>query len=216
VPAATHGSLKVTRMTADEELMRRVQAGDTAAFGELYDRHAARAWNLARSICHDAGRGEDVVQEAFLSAWRSRAVYDSATGSVSSWLMALVRNRSIDSLRRERAVQRPPLADGDYTGPDPAGGSVQDDVIARTEAATLRVSLRRLPGDQAEVIALAYYGELSHSEIAARLRLPQGTVKGRMRLGLQKLREQVEPAGGAASDRVSSRIRRRAPGWTGP
>ena len=179
----------------DEELMREVQADDPAAFGELYDRHAARAWKLARSICHDAGRGEDAVQEAFLSVWRSRAVYDSGTGSVRSWLMALVRNRSIDSLRREAAVQRPRLANGDYVGPDPAGVSVEADVIARTEADALRVSLQHIPDAQAEVIALAYYGELSHSEIATRLGLQPGTVKGRMRLGLKKLREQIQTTG---------------------
>lgn len=174
----------------DEELMLCVQADDAAAFGELFDRHATRAWRLARSICHDAGRGEDAVQEAFLSAWRSRAGYDSEAGSVRSWLMTLVRNRAIDSLRREAAVQRPPLADGDYTGPDPAGASPQEQLIAQSEAAGLRAGLQRLPDAQAEVIALAYYGELSHSEIATRLRLPPGTVKGRMRLGLKKLREQ--------------------------
>ena len=179
----------------DEELMREVQADHSAAFGELYDRHAARAWRLARSICHDAGRGEDAVQEAFLSVWRSRAVYDSGTGSVRSWLMTLVRNRAIDSLRREAAVQRPRLADGDYVGPDPAGVSVDADVIARTEADALRASLQQLPDAQAEVIALAYYGELSHAEIATRLRLPPGTVTGRMRLGLKKLREQAESTG---------------------
>jgi RNA polymerase sigma-70 factor (ECF subfamily) len=109
--------------------------------------------------------------------------------------MTLVRNRAIDSLRREAAVQRPPLADGDYTGPDPAGGSLQDDVIAESEADALRARLQQLPDAQAEVIALAYYGELSHSEIATRLCLPQRTVKGRMRLGLTKLREQIESTG---------------------
>ncbi len=179
----------------DEELMGAVQHDDPTAFGELYDRHAGRAWRLARSICHDAGRGEDAVQEAFVSVWRSRASYDSESGSVRSWLMTLVRNRAVDSLRREAAVQRPRLADGDYTGPDPSGGSLQDDVIARTEADALRVSLQQLPEAQAEVIALAYYGELSHSEISTRLSLPPGTVKGRMRLGLMKLRDQLESTG---------------------
>lgn len=179
----------------DEKLMRDIQANDPAALGELYDRHAARAWSLARSICHDAGRGEDAVQEAFLSVWRSRAAYDSATGTVRSWLMTLVRHRAIDSVRREAAVQRPRLADGDYTGPDPSGGSLQDEVIARSEADALRLRLQQLPAAQAEVITLAYYGELSHSEIATRLCLPAGTVKGRMRLGLDKLREQIQTTG---------------------
>ena len=108
--------------------------------------------------------------------------------------MTLVRNRAVDSVRREAAAHRPRLADGEYDGPDPAGGSLQEEVIARSEADALRAHLQQLPEAQAEVIALAYYGELSHSEIATRLSLPSGTVKGRMRLGLQKLREQLEVA----------------------
>lgn len=184
-----------TTQASDNDLMRDVQANVAAAFDDLYDRHAAPAWRLALSICRDAGRAEDAVQEAFFSAWRGRANYDGEKGSVSNWLMALVRNRSIDSVRREAAARRPQLADGERDCPDPAGRSLQDDVIARTDADTLRTSLKHLPDAQAEVIALAFYGELSHSEIATRLRLPAGTVKGRMRLGLKKLRDQLESTG---------------------
>ena len=180
---------------SDEELMGAVQAGVAAAFAELYDRYGGQAWRLARAVCRDAGRAEDTVQEAFLSAWRSRAVYDSETGSVKAWLMTLVRNRAVDSLRREAAAQRPPLADFDACARVPARGSLEDAVISRTDAAALRAGLLQLPDAQAEVIALAYYGELSHSEIAMRLCLPPGTVKGRMRLGLKKLREQIEWTG---------------------
>ena len=175
--------------------MRDVQGDDAAAFDDLYHRHAAPAWRLALSICRDGGRAEDAVQEAFFAAWRSRATYDGERGSVASWLMTLVRHRSIDSLRREAAACRPQLAHGDHQLPDPGLPSLQDDVIARTEADALRASLRRLPDAQAEVIELAHYGELSHSEIATRLRLPAGTVKGRMRLGLEKLRKQFESTG---------------------
>jgi RNA polymerase sigma-70 factor (ECF subfamily) len=109
--------------------------------------------------------------------------------------MTIVRNRALDSIRRETASHRPPLAAHDYTGPDPAGASPQDEVISRSEAGALRARLQRLPRAQAEVIALAFYGELTHTEIAQRLSLPQGTVKGRMRLGLVKLREQIEGSG---------------------
>ena len=98
--------------------------------------------------------------------------------------MTIVRNRAIDAARRESATHRPRLADREPS----------DEVIARSEAEALRLRLSDLPDDQAEVIALAYYGPLSHSEIAARLALPPGTVKGRMRLGLEKLRAQLESA----------------------
>jgi len=179
--------------------MRRVQANDPRAFGELYDRHAARAWSVARAVCHDANRAEDAVQEAFLAIWRSHGSYQSERGSVQGWLMAVVRNRAIDATRRESACHRPPLAYHEDMGEVPAAGSTPDEVIARSEADALRGRLAHLPGAQAQVIALAYYGGLSHAEIAARLSLPPGTVKGRMRLGLQKLRDQLEtvssPAG---------------------
>jgi len=180
---------------SDEELMRGVQADDVRAFEALYDRNVALAWRIARSVCRDPGRAEDAVQDAFVAAWRTRRSYRHETGPVRTWLMTIVRNRALDSIRREGAARRPPLADGDYTGPDPAQGSPQDEVIARTEARALRARLERLPGAQAEVIALAFYGELTHTEIAERLSLPQGTVKGRMRLGLEKLREQIEANG---------------------
>lgn len=187
----TASALQGTAAT-DAELMRGVQSDDARAFEALYDRNAALAWSLARSICHDAGRAEDAVQDAFLSAWRSRASYRHETGSVRAWLMTIVRNRALDSLRRESASRRAPLAADDYTGPDPAGTSPQDEVISRSEAGALRARLQGLPDAQAEVIALAFYGELTHTEIAQRLSLPEGTVKGRMRLGLEKLREQIE------------------------
>ena len=175
--------------------MRSVQGDDAAAFDDLYHRHALPAWRLALSICRDGGRAEDAVQEAFFAAWRSRATYDGERGSVASWLMTLVRNRSIDSLRREAAARRTQIPYGDHHRPDAGTRSLQDEVIARTEADALRASLRHLPDAQAEVIELAYYGQLSHSEIAARLCLPAGTVKGRMRLGLEKLREQIGSTG---------------------
>jgi RNA polymerase sigma-70 factor (ECF subfamily) len=92
--------------------MRGIQSDDARAFEALYNRNAALAWRLANSICRDAGRAEDVVQDAFVSAWRSRASYRHETGSVRSWLMAIVRTQALDSIRRETAARRPPLAGG--------------------------------------------------------------------------------------------------------
>jgi RNA polymerase sigma-70 factor, ECF subfamily len=184
-----------TAAASDEALMRWVQADDARAFEALYDRNVGLAWRLARSICRDAGRAEEAVQDAFVSAWRSRVSYRPETGSVRSWLMTIVRKRALDSVRRETASHCPPLAADDYAGRDPSGASSQDEVISRSEADALRARLQALPDAQAEVIALAFYGGLTHTEIARALSLPQGTVKGRMRLGLTKLREQLEASG---------------------
>ena len=171
--------------------MARARDGDTDAFAELYDRHAIRAFRLAQAICRDTGRAEDAVQEAFLSIWDSRARFRPEQGSFKAWSMRIVKNRAIDS--RRGAAARPPLqaAEAPAEVPDAELKSVQDQVVARDQSDALLDSLRELPAAQAEVIALAFFGELSHSDIALQLDLPPGTVKGRMRLGLEKLRQRM-------------------------
>ena len=176
----------------DEQLMLRVQADETAAFAQLYDRHSGRAFGLAHSVCRDRGRAEEVVQDGFLTIWRRRTSYQPEAGSFLGWAMAIVRNRAIDSVRRDAAARRPQLAETEYGGADPSSVPPQDAVIAASEGAGLRDLLSRIPPAQAEVIALAYFGELTHTEIASRLAVPEGTVKGRLRLGLEKLRAQME------------------------
>ena len=176
----------------DEELMRRVQVtADVEAFGSLYDRHATRAYRVARSVCNDSSRSEEAVQEGFLLIWRGRAKFASHNGTFQAWSMSIVRNAARDTLRHDRAETRPRLSEEAIDPVDPRAESVVDQVIRRSEAQALRSSLSRLPDAQAEVISLAYFGELSHSEIAQQLELPPGTVKGRMRLGLKKLRDQM-------------------------
>ncbi len=178
----------------DEALMIRAQADDTDAFAELYDRHAVLAFRIARAICRDHSRAEDAVQEGFLAIWRSRASYRPDAGSFRTWSMMIVKNRALDSSRHLGA--RPPAQTGDACADqpqaDPDSATPQDEAVARSERDELLASLRRLPDAQAEVIVLAFYGELSHSEIATQLNLPSGTVKGRMRLGLEKLRRQMD------------------------
>ena len=175
----------------DEALMVRVQdAGDIDAFGSLYDRHAARAFGVAVSVLGDSGRAEEAVQEAFLSIWRGRTNFRPATGSFRAWSMRSVRHAAIDRLRYDAATSRPVLCEQSEDPPDSSAGSVEDEVVARSEAVALRRALAELPDAQSEVITLAFYGELSHAEIADQLELPPGTVKGRMRLGLEKLRTQ--------------------------
>jgi RNA polymerase sigma-70 factor, ECF subfamily len=175
----------------DTQLMQRVQADDSEAFGVLYDRFAARAHGLARGIGTHA-HADDIVQEAFLSAWRSRAKFTPERDTVLAWLMGNVRNRAIDSLRRQgghdnRRANAEGIEDRFH-----ASGNLENEIAERDEAAQLRRSLASLPPAQRDVIAFAYFGELSATEIAAELSLPLGTVKGRMRLGLDKLRIPVE------------------------
>jgi len=178
----------------DEALMARVREDDADAFGRLFDRHAERAFRIAHAICRDRTRAEDAVQEGFLAIWRGRASYRPDTGSFQAWSMRIVKNRAIDSSRHVAAHPRTQSSDAydDRPQADPDSVTPQDEMIARSQRDELLGSLGRLPEAQAEVIVLAFYGELSHSEIAARLGLPPGTVKGRMRLGLEKLRREMD------------------------
>ncbi len=171
--------------------MRRVgDTEDVEAFGCLYDRHATRAFRVARSVCGDTHRSEDAVQEGFLSIWRGRAKYRPGNGSFQAWSMTIVRHAAIDALRHEAADKRPRFSEEEVDASD-SGASPEDQVVAQSEAEALCESLARLPHLQAEVLSLAFFGELSHSEIARQLDLPPGTVKGRIRLGLEKLRSQM-------------------------
>lgn len=180
----------------DASLMARVQAGETVAFAELYSRHAVRALRVAHAVCRDAALAEEAVQEGFLSIWRSRARYRPESGSFQAWAMRMVQNRAIDSLRDSSARTRREHLDAVTRSRLRAvSPSTHDEAIARWERRALRSSLSRLPPTQAEVIALAYFGGLTQAEIADQLGLPEGTVKGRMRLGLQKMRRQMAFAG---------------------
>ena len=181
---------KEMQRLGDEELMALVDEKDPGAFELFYDRHGGPAFSLALRIVGDRGLAEDVAQEAFLSIWRSKAGYDPARGSVRSWTLGIVRNRAIDALRRAQTPA--PRLDLDDEGvlegqrsPEP-GTDAQ--VIRRDSAGRIQAILRALPTEQSQVIELAYFGGFSHSEIAKMLGMPLGTVKGRMRLGLEKVR----------------------------
>lgn len=191
-PVSARAQITGARVAAldDHELMLRVQrAEDTAAFAALYERHGGRAYGLARRICvnHDAGCAAEAVQEGFLAVWRHRSRYRAERGTVQAWILAIVRNQAIDVLRQQRA--RPPGAHAPRTVEARCSGyRVDDEVERHDEAARLHEQLGNLPAAQREVIELAYLAGLSHREIAVALGLPLGTVKGRMRLGLGKLR----------------------------
>jgi RNA polymerase sigma-70 factor, ECF subfamily len=181
---------------ADEELMALVYEGDARAFEVIFDRHAGVAFSLAYRMCGRRPLAEEIVQEAFMSLWRSTARYDPGRGSVRSWMLRVVHNRAIDAFRRELPSAGHDVADDWISEVLPARERTEDVVERRSDARLVRTALDELPRDQRQVIELAYFGGFSHAQIAAALNLPTGTVKGRMRLGLSKLRIALgEPAG---------------------
>lgn len=176
------------RALADEELMELVDAGDTRAFEVIFDRHSGAGYSLALRMCGRRALAEDIVQDAFLSLWRSGSGYDRARGSVRSWVLSAVHNRAVDALRRTGAKAGKDVSDEGIAERLPARDATDAEVERREESRRVRGALDELPSEQRQVIELAYFGGLSHSQIAEMLDLPPGTVKGRMRLGLTKMR----------------------------
>jgi RNA polymerase sigma-70 factor (ECF subfamily) len=181
------------RALTDEELMRLVQAGEIIAFEVMFDRHGSMAYSLALRVCRRQAMAEDAVQEAFVSLWRSRGRYDPLRGSVRAWVLRVVHNRAIDALRRSSAgIGAAITADQDLAERLPAPELTEALVLDRDDACRVRRALAGLPAEQRQAIELAFFDGLTHVEIARVLELPAGTVKGRIRLGLQKLRDALE------------------------
>ena len=196
---------------ADADLMRLVcEDRDAAAFAVVYERHAGAALLVALRMCGTRGIAEDVVQEAFLSLWRSGERYDGARGSLRAWVLGIVHHRAVDALRRGRGGGDGVVLLLDETVAESLEARERTDVEAdlRAQAREVHAALRRLPPEQSRVLGLAYYGGLSHSEIAAMLGAPVGTIKGRMRLGIEKLRLQfaVPLGGGRGGRRIRSGV----------
>jgi len=168
--------------------MALVHDGDARAFEVVFDRHADAAFSLAYRMCGRRSTAEDVVQEAFVSLWRSGARYDRARGSVRSWVLGVVRNRAIDLFRREAVRTGRDVSDEGLTDRMPASDDIPAEAERKQDASEIRTALQELPADQRQVIELAYFGGFTHSQIAEMLQLPAGTVKGRMRLGLTKMK----------------------------
>ena len=165
---------------------------DPEAFEVFYDRHGGAAFSLAYRILGERGAAEDCIQEAFISIWRSGGKFDPTRGSVRSWTLSIVRNRAIDVLR-SRAGKAPKLTfdDEEILEARPSGELTEEEAMRHETATEVRGALSQLPDEQSKVIQLAYFGGFSQSEIAAMLNVPLGTVKGRMRLGLEKIRGEL-------------------------
>ena len=176
------------RHLGDEELMQLVQKGRAEAFEVIYDRHSSASFSLAYRMCGSRAAAEDVVQEAFLSMWRSGSRYDRTRGSVRTWALGIVHNRAIDSLRRSVVHDRNRASDEGIEERFEARERTDVEAARRDEARSVRTLLDDLPPEQRRVIELAYFGGFTHTEIAAMIDTPVGTVKGRMRLGMEKMR----------------------------
>ncbi|HEX2411725.1 MAG TPA: sigma-70 family RNA polymerase sigma factor [Solirubrobacteraceae bacterium] len=178
-------------LLADEDVMQLVRRGDARAFEVVYQRHSAAAFSLAYRMMGTRSGAEDVTQDAFLSMWRSGARYDPARGSVRTWVLGIVHHRAIDALRRATVHDKRRAGDEGIEERFEARERTELEAARREEAGTVRTALRSLPADQSQVIELAYFGGFTHTEIADMLDAPVGTVKGRMRLGLKKMRSQL-------------------------
>lgn len=182
---------------SDAEIVLAVASADLQALAQLYDRYGALAYSVALRVLNDAGLAEDVVQESFLKIWSAAESFDPRRGSVRTWLMTIVRNRSIDQLRGHGAHVRQELDLGQArhvsaVGP---GSDPWQDVSLSLERKAVAEALSRLPAEQKQALELAYYGGYSQREIAAMSRVPLSTVKGRMRLALEKLHSYLEGKG---------------------
>jgi RNA polymerase sigma-70 factor (ECF subfamily) len=188
---------ETTQQIADREMLLRVSHGDQAAFSELYDRLSGPLYSLALKMLGDPSDAQDALQEVFVQIWSRAKTYDSEKSSVFSWAVLMTRSRAIDRLRardrRLRVVAGPATDEtmlADATDASTAE-SAADTVDKNDEAAHVRSLLNNLPSEQRQAIDLAFFGHLTHHEIAARLGQPLGTIKARIRRGLLKLREQI-------------------------
>ena len=177
---------------ADVALIALIVAGDERAFAALYDRHAKVTFSFAVRLLNDPGAAEDLVQESFLSVWRGAANFSPAKGSVRTWLLTMVHHRGVDRVRTRSAVMRREVAMQieALVGQEWNDGT-SENAIANAQFERVSAALGDLPKEQAEVLRLAYFGGFTHREIAEMLHLPLGTVKGRARLALKRLRKTI-------------------------
>jgi RNA polymerase sigma-70 factor (ECF subfamily) len=175
-------------LLADEDLISLVQTNDAEAFAVLYDRHSRTAYSLAYRMMGERQAAEDLAQDAFLKLWRAAGSYRAERGSVRTWLLSIVHNRGIDQLRSSASRRRTQeKVEASAPRVQPSEAFAQSWRNAQREQ--VREALKSLPEEQLKVLELGYFSGYTHVEIAELLDLPLGTVKGRMRLGLKKIKD---------------------------
>ncbi len=175
-------------LLADEDLISFVGRGDAEAFAVLYDRHSRPAYSLAYRMMGEKQAAEDLVQDAFLKLWRSATSYRADRGSVRTWLLSILHNRGIDQLR-SLASRRRTQDKIEVSAPKSQPSEAFAETWRNSQREQVREALSTLPQEQLKILELAYFSGYTHVEIAEILDVPLGTVKGRMRLGLKKMRD---------------------------
>lgn len=174
----------------DEALIEALQQENIGALEELYDRHHGMAMAVAYRVLNDRNLAEDVIQEAFLAVWRQAASYKTDRGSCRSWLLSIVRHRAID-VTRGRSFNRESVSLNEMLFEPQYGDQTWQEVSTRLDSQQIKHALEELPDEQRDAITLAYFKGFNQREIAEQVGVPLGTVKGRMRLGMQKLRNML-------------------------
>jgi len=175
----------------DEDLISLVEAGDADAFATLYDRHSQAAFSLAYRMMGERQAAEDLAQDAFLKVWRGASSYRAERGSVRTWILSIVHNRGIDKLRSQ-ASRRKTQERVEASAPRSQPSEAFAETWRNSQRDQVREALNTLPAEQLKILELAYFSGYTHVEISELLGLPLGTVKGRMRLGLKKIRDYFE------------------------
>ena len=178
-------------MLADEDLISLVEAADAEAFATLYDRHIRAAFSLAHRMMGERQASEDLAQDAFLKVWRGASSYRAERGSVRTWILSIVHNRGIDQIRSQ-ASRRRAQEKIEALAPRSQPSEAFAETLRNSQRDQVREALNTLPPEQLKILELAYFSGYTHVEISDLLGLPLGTVKGRMRLGLKKVRDYFE------------------------
>jgi RNA polymerase sigma-70 factor, ECF subfamily len=176
---------------ADEDLISLVETADAEAFATLYDRHSRAAFSLAYRMMGERQASEDLAQDAFLKVWRSASSYRAERGSVRTWILSIVHNRGIDQIRSQ-ASRRRTQEEIEASAPRSQPSEAFAETWRNSQREQVREALGTLPPEQLKILELAYFSGYTHMEISDLLDLPLGTVKGRMRLGLKKIRDYFE------------------------
>jgi RNA polymerase sigma-70 factor (ECF subfamily) len=174
----------------DASVLRAMQAGDRNAVAALYDRYGSAAYGLAYRITNNGTMAEDAVQDAFVSVWQQASRFDPLRGQARAWLMTIVHHKATDAVRRRSARPERALP----AGPEEfvaSRGNPEELAEWNMEAAAVREALQRIPGEQRRTIEMAYFMGLTHAEIARKMSVPPGTVKSRLRIGLEKMRDHL-------------------------